>query len=132
MQKLMNAYRNGQLTNADVIEELKKMAQDISAAGNEGITLGLTQDELAFYHALSNPLRQKDYYTNDQLKAMTQELTETLRKNRTIDWNKKDGPRAAMKMLVKRLLKKYKYPPEGEEEAINTVISQCEMWAGLS
>jgi type I restriction enzyme R subunit len=129
MQKLMNAYRNGQLSNADVIEELKKMAQDISAAHKEGIALGLTQDELAFYHALSNPLRQKDYYTNDQLKAMTQELTEDLRKNRTIDWNKKEGPRAAMKMLVKRLLKKFKYPPEGEEEAINTVISQCEMWA---
>jgi type I restriction enzyme R subunit len=129
MQKLMNAYRNNQLTNADVIEELKKMAQDISAAHKEGIALGLTQDELAFYHALSNPLRQKDYYTNDQLKTMTQELTEILQKNRTIDWNKKEGPRAAMKMLVKRLLKKYKYPPEGEEEAINTVISQCEMWA---
>jgi type I restriction enzyme R subunit len=129
MQALMNAYRNGQLTNADVIEELKKMAQDIAAAHREGKALGLSPEELAFYHALSNPLRQKDYYTNEQLKAMTQELTETLRKSRTIDWNRKEGPRAAMKMLVKRLLKKYKYPPEGEEEAINTVISQCEMWA---
>ena len=128
MQKLMNAYRNGQLTNADVIEELKKMAQDISAAHKEGVDLGLSQEELAFYHALSNPLRQKDYYTNEQLKAMTQELTETLRKSRTVDWNRKEGPRAAMKMLVKRLLKKYKYPPEGEEEAIDWVIKQCEMW----
>jgi type I restriction enzyme R subunit len=128
MQALMNAYRNGQLTNADVIEELKKMAQDIAAAHREGQALGLSPEELAFYHALSNPLRRKDYYTNEQLKAMTQELTETLRKNRAIDWNRKEGPRAAMKMLVKRLLKKYKYPPEGEEEAINTVISQCEMW----
>ena len=128
MRRLMNAYRNGQLTNADVIEELKKMAQDISAAHNEGKDLGLSPEELAFYHALSNPLRNKEYYTNEQLKAMTQELTETLRKNRTIDWNRKKGPRAAMLMLVKRLLKKYKYPPEGEEEAVNTVISQCEMW----
>jgi type I restriction enzyme R subunit len=128
MQRLMNAYRNGQLTNADVIEELKKMAQDISAAHEEGKALGLSPEELAFYHALSNPLCLKDYYTNDQLKAMTQELTEMLRKNRTIDWNRREGPRAAMKMLVKRLLKKYKYPPEGEEEAIDTVISQCETW----
>jgi type I restriction enzyme R subunit len=128
MRRLMNAYRNGQLTNADVIEELKKMALDISADDREGKALGLSPEELAFYHALSNPLRNKDYYTNEQLKAMTQELTETLRKNRTIDWNRKKGPRAAMMMLVKRLLKKYKYPPEGEEEAINTVISQCEMW----
>jgi type I restriction enzyme R subunit len=59
---------------------------------------------------------------------MTRELTDSLRKNRTIDWNRKQGARAAMRMLVKRLLKKYKYPPEGEESAINTVISQCEMW----
>ena len=128
MRYLMNAYRSGQLTNADVIEALKKMAEDISAAHQEGVELGLTEEELAFYHALSNPLRQKDYYTNEQLKIMTQELTETLRKSRTIDWNRKEGPRAAMKMLVKRLLKKYKYPPEGEEEAVNTVIAQCEMW----
>jgi type I restriction enzyme R subunit len=128
MQRLINAYRNRQLTNADVIEKLKKIAQDISAAHQEGKDLGLSQEELAFYHALSNPLRNKDYYTNEQLKAMTQELTETLRKNRTIDWNRKKGPRAAMVMMVKRLLKKYKYPPEGEEEAVGTVISQCEMW----
>jgi type I restriction enzyme R subunit len=124
----MNAYRNGQLTNADVIDELKKMAQDISAAHEEGKELGLSAEELAFYHALTNPLRQKDYYTNDQLREMTQELTETLQKNRTIDWNKKEGPRAAMRILIKKLLRKYKYPPEGEEDAIKTVIAQCEMW----
>jgi type I restriction enzyme R subunit len=128
MRKLMNAYRNGLISNIDVIEELKKMARDISSAHEEGVNLGLTQEELSFYHALSNPLRQKDYYTNEELKAMTQELTDSLRKNRTIDWNRKQGTRAAMRMLVKRLLKKYNYPPEGEEEAINTVISQCEMW----
>jgi type I restriction enzyme R subunit len=128
IQHLMNAYRNGQLTNADVIEELRKIAQDISTAHEERKALGLSRGELAFYHALSNPLRRKDYYTNEELKAMTQELTETLRKNRTIDWNRKQSTRAAMRMLVKRLLKKYRYPPEGEEEAINTVISQCETW----
>jgi type I restriction enzyme R subunit len=59
---------------------------------------------------------------------MTQELTDSLRKNRTIDWNRKQSTRATMRMLVKRLLKKYRYPPEGEEEAINIVISQCEVW----
>jgi type I restriction enzyme R subunit len=80
------------------------------------------------YHALTNPLRQKDYYTNEQLRAMTQELTETLRKNRTIDWNKKSGPRATMRMLVKKLLHKYKSPPEDEKAAIEIVIAQCEMW----
>ena len=59
---------------------------------------------------------------------MTRELTEQLRKNRTIDWQQKESARAAMRVMVKRLLKKYKYPPEGMEDAINTVMSQCEMW----
>jgi len=60
---------------------------------------------------------------------MTKELTEALQKSRTIDWQKKDSARAQMRVMVKRLLKKYKYPPEGLEDAINTVIAQCEMWA---
>ena len=59
---------------------------------------------------------------------MTRELTELLRKNRTIDWQRKESARANMRRLIKRLLKKYKYPPEGQEDALKTVISQCEMW----
>ena len=73
-------------------------------------------------------LLDKDFYKNDQLVAMTRELTEMLRKNRTIDWQRKETARAGMRKMVKRLLKKYDYPPEGVEDAINTVISQCEMW----
>jgi type I restriction enzyme R subunit len=90
--------------------------------------LGLTNEELAFYHALTNPLHKKDYYTNDQLRQMTQELTDAMRRSRTIDWNKKASTRAAMRIAIKKLLKKYKYPPEGEQEAIETVLSQCEKW----
>jgi type I restriction enzyme R subunit len=67
-------------------------------------------------------------YSNEELVALTKELTEELRKNKTIDWQKKESARAKMRMLVKRLLKKYKYPPEGQEDALKTVISQCEMW----
>lgn len=70
----------------------------------------------------------EDFYENDELVAMTHELTETLRKSRTIDWQKKHSARVRMRMLVKRLLRKYKYPPEGVEDAIVTVIKQCEMW----
>ena len=70
----------------------------------------------------------KDFYSNEQLVAITKELTEALRKNKTIDWQMKQTARARMRMLVRRLLKKYKYPPEGQEEALNTVIAQCEMW----
>ena len=129
MQRIMNAYRNGQLTNAEVIEELRKMAADIKKAHEEGNSLGLSPEELAFYDAITKPEAVKDFYTHDQLCDMTKNLTDTLRKNRTIDWQKKDSARAQMRVMVKRLLRKYKYPPAGLEDAIRTVMAQCEMWA---
>ena len=128
MQRIMNAYRNSQITNAQVIEELQKMAADIQKAHQEGETLGLSLEEMAFYDAITKPEAVKDFYTNDQLRDMTKELTDALQKNRTIDWQKKQGTRAQMRVMVKRLLKKYRYPPEGLEDAIKTVIYQCEMW----
>jgi type I restriction enzyme R subunit len=128
MQRVMNAYRNGQITNAQVIEELQKMASDIQKAHQEGEALGLSQEEMAFYDAITKPEAVKDFYTNDQLRDMTKELTETLQRSRTIDWQKKDSARATMRLMVKRLLRKYKYPPEGLEDAIKTVMAQCEMW----
>jgi type I restriction enzyme R subunit len=126
--KLMNAYYNGLITNEEVIKELLEAAEEISKLQQQGKTLGLTSEEMAFYDALTRPEAIKDFYQNDELVAMTRELTEMLRKNRTIDWEKKETARAAMRKMVKRLLKKYKYPPEGVEDAINTVISQCELW----
>ena len=109
------------------IEELLKMAKEISAADKEGEALGLTADELAFYDALTKPAAIKDFYENEELVAITKELTETLRKNRTVDWQKRDSARAAMRMMIKRLLKKHRYPPEGMEDAVQTVMSQCEL-----
>lgn len=129
MQRIMNAYRNGLITNAEVIDELRKMAGDITDAHNKGNELGLSEEELAFYDALTKPEAVKDAYTNDELRKMTQELTETLRNSRTIDWQKKESARARMRTIVKRLLKKYKYPPEDRADALETVIAQCEMWA---
>lgn len=126
--KLMNAYYNGLITNEEVIKELLDAAAEIAKLHEQGQSLGLTTEELAFYDALTRPEAIKDFYQNDELIAMTRELTEMLRKNRTIDWQKKETARASMRKMVKRLLKKYKYPPEGVEDAINTVISQCELW----
>lgn len=126
--KIMNAYYNGLITNEEVIKELLDAAKQIAEACKVGDTLGLTQEELAFYDALTKPAAIKDFYENDTLVQMTRELTELLRKNRTIDWQKKETARATMRKMVKRLLKKYKYPPEEYEDAIDTVISQCEMW----
>lgn len=126
--QLMNAYYNGLITNEEVIKELLEAAREIAALYENGEKLGLTQEELAFYDALTKPENIKDFYENDKLIALTKELTEMLRKNRTIDWQKKETARASMRKMVKRLLKKYDYPPKDYEMAIGTVISQCEMW----
>lgn len=128
IQRAMNSYLNGMLTNEQVIEELLNLAKQIAAANREGDQLGLTADELAFYDALTKPQAIKDFYENEELIAITKELADTLRKNRTIDWQKRDSARAKMRMLIKKLLKKHKYPPEGMEDAMQTVMTQCELW----
>ncbi|MBR5284763.1 MAG: type I restriction endonuclease subunit R, partial [Clostridia bacterium] len=124
----MNRYINGLITNEEVIGELLKLAKEIADAAAEGEKLGLTADELAFYDALTKPQAIKDFYQHDELVALTKELTDLLRVNRTIDWQTKESARAGMRRLVKRLLKKHKYPPEDMEDAVQIVISQCELW----
>ena len=128
LQRAMNAYLNGMLTNEEVIEEMLKLAKQIAAAQKEGDQLGLTADELAFYDALTKPQAIKDFYENDELIAITKELADTLRRNKTIDWQKRESARAKMRMLIKKLLKKHKYPPEGMDDAVQTVMTQCELW----
>lgn len=128
MQRSLNAYLNGMLTNEEVIEEMLKLAKQIAAAHQEGDKLGLTADELAFYDALTKPQAIKDFYENEELIAITKELADTLRKNKTIDWQKRESARAKMRMLIKKLLKKHKYPPEGMDDAVQTVMTQCELW----
>lgn len=100
----------------------------MAATHTEGEQLGFSLEEQAFYDALIRPQAIKDLYEHEELIALTRELTDALRKNRTIDWQKKESARAGMRRLVKRLLKKYKSPPEGMEDAVKTVINQCELW----
>jgi len=128
IQEAMNQYLNGMLTNEQVIEELLNIAKQIAVARDEGQQLGLTADELAFYDALTKPKAIKDFYENEELIAITKELADALRKNRTIDWQKRESARSKMRMMIKRLLKKHKYPPEGMEDAVQTVMTQCELW----
>lgn len=130
--QLMNSYYNGLITNEEVIKELLETAEEIANLYKNGQKLGLSQEELAFYDALTKPEHIKDFYKNDELITLTKELTEMLRKNRTIDWQKKETARATMRKMVKRLLKKHHYPPEDYDFAINTVISQCELWTDNS
>lgn len=129
IKSLMNRYFNGHISNEEVIEELLRMAGEMVNSHKEGDKLGLTTEELAFYDALCKPAAITDFYKNNELIALTRELAECLRKNRTIDWQKKESARAGMRRLVKRLLKTHKYPPEGMEDAVQTVIAQCELWA---
>lgn len=129
IQSAMNRYLNGMLTNEEVIEELLNLAKQIATVNKEGNELGLTADELAFYDALTKPQAIKDFYENEELIAITKELADTLRKNRTIDWQKRDSARAKMRMMIKRLLKKHRYPPDGMDDAVQTVMIQCELWA---
>lgn len=128
IQTTINSYLNGMLSNEEVIKELLDLAKQIKGAHEEGNALGLTPDELAFYDALTRPQAIKDFYENDELIAITRELTKALRNNKTVDWQKKESARAKMRMLIKKLLKKHKYPPEGMEDAVQTVMMQCELW----
>ncbi len=128
IHRLMNQYLNGLITNQQVIDELMKMAKDIQKSKQSGNNMGLSDEELAFYDAITKPEAIKDFYNNTELVALTKELTETLRQNRTIDWQKRDDARAKMRMMIKKLLKKYKYPPEGMDDALETVMQQCELW----
>ena len=128
LQRVMNAYINGLITNEQVIQEMLELAKRIQEARQLGQDLGLSEEEMAFYDALTRPEAIKDFYRNDELIAMTRELTDTLRRNRTIDWEKRDDARAKMRMLVKKLLRKHRYPPEGMDAALETVLEQCELW----
>lgn len=129
LQGTLNSYLNGMLTNAEVIEELVKMAKDMMRDRTDAEKLGLNDEEMAFYDAITKPEAVKDFYDNDQLVSIARELTETLQRSATIDWQKKESARAGMRRAIKRLLRKYKYPPEGVDDAMETVMEQCELWA---
>lgn len=129
LSQSLSLYLKGLLSNEEVINELIRLAQQIKQAEDQGDELGLSKEEKAFYDALTRPEKVREAYTNEQFIALTKELTEQLRRNRTIDWNKRESARAQMRTMVKRLLRKYNYPPEGQEQALEIVMEQCNQWA---
>jgi len=129
MNRALSNYLKGMLTNEEVIEELLKMAEEIKRQEEEGNELGLNTEEKAFYDALSSPEGIREAYSDEQFVELTKELTEQLRRNRTIDWNRKESSRAKMRVMVKRLLKQFNYPPSGREKALQIVLQQCDRWA---
>ena len=128
LNRSLSNYLKGLLTNEEVIQELLQLAKDIASADSAANELGLTPEEKSFYDALTKPQAVHDFYSNEELVAMTKELTDSLRKNRTIDWQKKESARVGMRRMIKHLLKKYHYPPEEAANALETVIKQCEQW----
>lgn len=129
LTKVLRSYLNGLISNEEVIKELLQMAKYLKENAEEASQLGLTSEEQAFYDTLTKPQAVKDFYENNELVAMAKEITEALRSSRTLDWRDKESARAKMRSMVKRLLKKYKYPPEEEQGALDTVMRQCELFA---
>ncbi len=127
LQQSMNEYLNGHISNEEVIRRLIELAKRIKA-GVEATPRGLSEEEAAFYDAIAKPEAVRKFYTDETLVQITKELTDQLRRNRTIDWDKRKDARSKMRMLVKRLLKKYKYPPDEADGALETVMRQCELW----
>ena len=128
LQLCLSNYMKGLLTNEEVIEELLKMAQQMKQAEAEAGDWGL-RPRRRLSTMRSPPRGRAPAYSDEEFVALTRELTDVLHRNRTIDWNRKDSARARMRVMVKRLLKKYKYPPEGAKKALETVMRQCDHWA---
>jgi type I restriction enzyme, R subunit len=125
----LRKYHNRAIETAKVIEELLQMAGDFKEALDRNEELGLNPDEVAFYDALAERPEVLKTMGDATLKQLATELTEQLRNSTTVDWQVRDSVRAKMRILIKRLLKKYKYPPEGQDEAVALVLKQAETLA---
>jgi type I restriction enzyme R subunit len=127
IKELLKQYNNRLITSAEVIEELLKLSQEMVTSYSAGESKGLSIEEYAFYNALVADPKVLEEMQDSVLVNMAQELTDMIRKNRTVDWDKKESARAAMRSMVKRLLRKYKYPPEKAKGAVDIVIKQAEL-----
>ncbi|WPC03399.1 type I restriction endonuclease subunit R [Pseudomonas benzenivorans] len=132
LDSVIKRYQNRSIETAQVIEELIEMAKKFAAASKRGDQLGLNDDELAFYDALANNESSVRELGDETLAKIAHELTDSLRQNVTVDWSNRDSVRAKLRLLVKRILRKYKYPPDQQEEAAQLVLAQaetlCEAW----
>lgn len=130
LKKALNKYRNQAITNAEVIEELIRMAHEMKRAREEEKDLGLNEDEIAFYDALTADEVVKEFMEDETLKKIAQELTFAIKNNITIDWSVRKSAQAGMRRIIKRLLKKYDYPPEQAKNALKVVMRQAEKMCG--
>ena len=127
LKKTLNAYHNRAISTMQVIEELIKLAKDLDAATKRGEDMGLTDDEVAFYDALAANDSAVTAMGDDKLKLIAGELITQVKKSVTIDWNLREGARAKIRVMVRRILNKHGYPPDLQEEAVKTVLAQAEL-----
>jgi type I restriction enzyme R subunit len=127
LEQSLRKYQNRAIEAAQVIEELIGLAKDMREADRRGEDLGLTEDELAFYDALETNDSAVKVLGDETLRTIARELVATVRKNVTIDWTVRENVRAQIRVLVKRILRKYGYPPDKQEKATRTVLEQAEV-----
>ena len=127
LEQSLRKYQNRAIETAKVIEELIQLAKDMRAAGRRGEQLGLNDDEIAFYDALETNDSAVKVLGDEALRTIARELVKTVRANVTIDWTVRETVRAQLRVLVKRILRKYGYPPDMQEKATQTVLEQAEV-----
>ena len=127
LKRTLNGYHNRAISTMQVIEELIKLAKDLDAANKRGERLGLTSDEVAFYDALAANESAVKAMGDDKLRVIASELITQVKKSVTIDWTLRESARARIRVMVKRILNKYGYPPDLQDEAVKTVLKQAEL-----
>jgi type I restriction enzyme R subunit len=129
LDETIRRYQNRAIEAAQVIEELIQLAKEMRAAEARGEELGLTEDELAFYDALETNDSAVKVLGDETLRTMARELVQTVRNNVTIDWTLRENVRAQLRVLVKRILRRYGYPPDKQEKATQTVLQQAALFS---
>ena len=127
LEEAIGRYHTNAITTAEVLQELIKLAKDIRAAHRRGEEEGLSQEEISFYDALAQNESAVEVMGNDQLRVIAQELLSNLKSNASVDWQHRASARARMRILVKRILRKYGYPPDLQDAAVQTVLQQAEV-----
>ena len=127
LEEAVARYHAGAISAVQMIQELIELAKDMKAARTRGEEMGLSQEEIAFYMALAENESAVEAMGNERLRVIAHELLEQLRRNVTVDWHQRESARARMRVLVKRILKKYGYPPDLADEAVQTVLAQAEI-----
>jgi len=127
LEKAIREYTNKSIETAQVIEELLEIARKMREEEKRGVNMGLTEDEVAFYDALADNESAREVLGDDTLKNIAKELVDMVRRNVTIDWAQRESVQARLRLMVKKVLRRYGYPPDKQEKATLTVLEQAKL-----